>query len=199
MKHIFLVLILFHSLCIDSISQQIEAGVIFWNSKRSLTLNDFKAIADSSTSIKGNNLAITRTGITYSVTTSKARSNRIEIKVYATVHTANSYIKERVLTSPKTSIDYLLNHEQKHFDISEIYAREAVKGLQALKLTSNYTTAIRSLMQKIFKQSEIYQELYDTETNNGRNAEKQKRWDEIIAARLKLSEPYKNKTLIKII
>lgn len=113
------------------------------------------------------------------------------------MHKTNSFIRASVLDAPASSINYLLNHEQKHFDISEIYAREAVKLLITKRFSKNHVKEIGALMQGLFKQSEAMQDLYDKETSNGSNAAIQKEWDSRIQIHLNSLENYKRKVLIR--
>lgn len=113
------------------------------------------------------------------------------------MHRANSFIKERALDAPVSAIEYLMNHEEKHFDISEIFAREAVRALRTGRFTRNHAKEIGILMRRIFAQSEAMQALYDKETSNGSNALAQQEWNVKIAERLKSLGTYKNKSLEK--
>ncbi len=175
-------------------AQNVSPGVIFWNQARTVSLSDFIVVSDTSSKIAGDHMAVTRTGITYSLTT-KPGSKNFEITIYATMHKPNSFIRERVLDAPKGSINYLMNHEQKHFDISEIYAREAVKAIRGKRFTKNYTREINDLMKGLFKQSEDLHDLYDNETGNGTNASAQSEWNNRIQRRLNGLDAYKNKTI----
>ncbi len=91
----------------------------------------------------------------------------------------------------------LLMHEQKHFDISEIFARQATRDLQALKLSANYRKEIADFVQVKFKAAELYQRLYDQDTQHGEDFAAQEEWDERIAEELEALDAYKRKTVIK--
>lgn len=194
MRRLFILFLLIVVTC-TGFSQIGNPGVILWNPARVVSISDFIVVPDSSTRITGDHMAITRTGITYSLT-AKPASKNFEITIYATMHKPNSFIRERVLDAPKGSINYLMNHEQKHFDISEIYAREAVKAIRGKRFTKNYTKEINAMMQALFKQSEVLHDLYDTETGNGTNAAAQSEWNNRIQNRLSLLAAYKNKTIV---
>lgn len=188
------VLLLF--LAVTGTAQKAIPSTIYWKKERALTTDDFVVISDSSSGIIRDNLAVTRTGITYSLT-SIPKTNSFKLSMFATMHPRASYIKKRVLYAPPGSVRYLMNHEQKHFDISEIYAREAIKAVSTARFTKNYATEINVLMQRIFRQSEAYQDLYDKETRNGVNAVIQKQWDDKITERLAALEVFTNKTITK--
>ncbi len=143
--------------------------------------------------------ALTRTGITYYLTTDKVNGRPVSIRitVEATVHKQNTFIKERVLDYNASVKQRLLIHEQKHFDISEIFARQAVRELQNLKLSANYRKEIADFVQTKFKAAEFYQRLYDEDTQHGEDFAAQDEWNEKIAEQLDALEAYKRKTVVK--
>ena len=73
--------------------------------------------------------------------------------------------------------DYILAHEQGHFDIAEIHARKLHKNLKAYKF-NNRTVAkdVNKIYDMVMKEHHAFQSLYDEETNYSRNAEKQGQW-----------------------
>ena len=92
----------------------------------------------------------------------------------------------------------LLKHEQLHFDISEIFAREKRKELAKLakeKLKGMGATAqaattdlenklkarIKTICDKINKKEDAMQTKYDKETDHGRKADKQAKWEKKVA------------------
>lgn len=80
--------------------------------------------------------------------------------------------------------DYILNHEQKHFDISFIYA---MKFIDELKRQQSLTyVIIDEIYSKIFYEWTAYQNKYDEETKNSVSKEMQLVWDQKINQQLKL-------------
>ncbi len=87
----------------------------------------------------------------------------------------------------------LLNHEQKHFDLNEVYRRLAeaelqkhVCRLEAVGATEkdakeNLGGMIGDVLDKFDKKCDEVEDQYDTETDHGRNAEQQAEWDKRIA------------------
>jgi len=73
----------------------------------------------------------------------------------------------------------LLNHEQGHFDITELFARKLRKSLQEKKF-KNYKTIGRDV-DKIYDKNNLawrkMQDLYDKETNHSENETAQADWD----------------------
>lgn len=156
-------------------------------------------VNDSLNSVDDEVSALTRTGITYYLTTDKVNGRPVSIRitVEATVHKQNTFIKERVLDYNASVKQRLLIHEQKHFDISEIFARRAVRELQALKLSANYRKEIADFVQAKFKAAESYQRLYDQDTQHGEDFAAQEEWNDKIADQLEALEAYKRKTVVK--
>lgn len=73
--------------------------------------------------------------------------------------------------------DYILSHEQAHFDIAEIFTRKFVKALREYSFDRNtYRNDLRKIYSDTMKEKERYQQQYDSETNYSRNKEKQGEW-----------------------
>ncbi|WP_346236948.1 DUF922 domain-containing protein [Niabella insulamsoli] len=174
--------------------------IIFWTEDRKLQLQDFKVVHDSVSDVNENVAALTRTGITYYLTTHKVSGVPVSVRitVQATVHREHTFIRERVLDFSPSVKQRLLMHEQKHFDISEIFARQATKELQRLKLTRhNYRAEIADFVNSKFKEAENFQRSYDLYTRNGEDFTVQDDWDEKIAAQLESLDRYKKKVVVK--
>lgn len=183
----------------QGIGQQNFAGGKTWSLGQSLQVSDFTLLADSVSGkkISKGNLAITRTGVAYAIKKTRSNNKQVEISIVATMHPKNSFLKESVLQLREEAIAYLLHHEQGHFDISEIYAREGAKLLRTTRLFKDYRQQVYSLMQSLFKQAEAWQTLYDEETRNGQDANQQRNWNEKIKDRLKSLEAYQTKKFVR--
>lgn len=82
--------------------------------------------------------------------------------------------------------DYLLAHEQGHFDIAEIYARKLYKKMKSYVFNKDtYQADLRNIYQSVLDEKEETQNTYDRETNHSINREKQAEWLKKIAAMLK--------------
>jgi hypothetical protein len=82
-----------------------------------------------------------------------------------------------VVTSQKTA--ELLAHEQRHFDITGLSARDLVSDLSAIR-AANSEDLQREVTRIIQRQAQLADTLttqYDTQTDHGRNREAQSRWD----------------------
>jgi len=88
--------------------------------------------------------------------------------------------------------EYVLKHEQIHFDLSEVYARTLRKRIAEtnFKKIKNATGEINRLYERT--SAELFREetKYDNDTQHGINSAKQKVWDEDISRRLKELEAY---------
>ena len=90
---------------------------------------------------------------------------------------------------------YILKHEQKHFDITEIYSRKFKKKIMELDFSSQPIDSLISQTYTYYekKLGEI-QYRYDNETGHGTNKEAQTSWDLLIEKELnetnKFEEPF---------
>src|SRR5437868_8365360 len=90
----------------------------------------------------------------------------------------------------------VLDHEQKHFDIDELYSRKLRKLIKDGKYSSyeQVKTVSDSLYNVIDKEMDIYQDKYDDETDGSMNGDKQREWVKKINAEMAAMSPYKNTT-----
>jgi hypothetical protein len=79
----------------------------------------------------------------------------------------------------------LLQHEQGHFDICELYRRKLQKEFDTHKMTStNLNILGNEIFRLVYKDYNDRQELYEEETQYGLNAQKQQEWQNNIAKEL---------------
>lgn len=82
----------------------------------------------------------------------------------------------------------ILAHEQKHFDIAELFARKLRKKISAENY-ANYNE-LQSRLETLYaandKEMDRYQDLYDQETDYSREPKKQQEWNEKIQNELVL-------------
>jgi len=103
--------------------------------------------------------------------------------------------KSWVLKGAET--DYLLNHEQGHFDITEIYARKFREELEAYQMVSverfakeNLGDKVNAIYTRIMNEMFAHQNRYDEETNHSINSAKQAVWDSMIESDLSKRKAY---------
>jgi len=81
--------------------------------------------------------------------------------------------------------DYVLMHEQHHFDISYLSTMAFIKKLKQADFTiDNYREKLQALHTAAMQEMEQLQHQYDGETNNGQLKEKQLAWSKKINERL---------------
>jgi len=83
--------------------------------------------------------------------------------------------------------EYILKHEQLHFDICELYARKLRQKLAEtdFKKVKNVQQLIQNAYAKVNQEFGREQEKYDKDTEHGLNAAKQQVWSDDIHRRLK--------------
>ncbi len=179
-KHYYIILTCFVLLS-SFIALQPNEDIIEWKKDYKLTWDDFKGEPDLS---KGNTIAMSAVSIKkYKFTFNK----KIGIsRVNALFNCKNSWSKTK-------KNEELLNHEQGHFDITEIYARKLRKKLNNKRFKRNtFSQEIDDIYNTVYKEAVEYQNLYDRETDHHKNREKQKEWDIKIAKELQELDKYSN-------
>lgn len=79
----------------------------------------------------------------------------------------------------------VLNHEQKHFDLAEVYARKMRKRIEEAELrdySARYIEyRVEKIYQEVWNECSRAQDRYDDETRHGLNANDQEEWDALIS------------------
>ena len=149
-----------------------------WHETPTLTWDNFKARPQR----YADHHALTTWGISYSATFDNR--GKIEAEVYCFFDERKSWVK-------KDGSQYLLRHEQLHFDLGEVYARKMRKELSEFEFS--YRT-FNSDLQKIYNDHmnacTREQSRYDRETDHSLKREKQKQWDEKITRQLRELEEF---------
>ena len=162
-----------------SLSREIAAmGGIPW-SERPLAWAFFKAPAPPTTGDRG---AETAYSLLHAV---RCTGARFEFRVVTALLPGKSWVAPAVLQDPALSAR-TLQHEQTHFDLSEVHARRLRQYFAGLlQPCSRATEANFDELAVPFLQAETAaQHRYDDETRNGRLVERQRAWDADIARQL---------------
>jgi hypothetical protein len=152
-------------------------SLIDWSADRKLTWDDFKAKADKNSP----NAALTGTNIKFDFSYSSDKG--------FTYHITCQFDKNSSWGRVKT--DYILSHEQGHFDMAEIYARKLNKALK--EYTPDMSKAnkeVNKIYEKVMRELSAAQVEYDRETNFSINKPEQNRWLIKISDELKNSASY---------
>lgn len=141
---------------------------------RKLSWDDFKGEPDY------NNIFSTAeilTKYTYQTKhSSKGNKNdAVNIKVIYEIDKYNSWVK------PNGNSDYNLKHEQGHFDIGYIYAKELVNRIKKINLNiDTYKEEIKKVYDKVMSERNEINGRYENETNHAQNNSIQERWNKVI-------------------
>ncbi len=171
LKHILLVSL---GLCsLVGFSQEKEA--IPWASNLKLQWDNFKANPPKDSRVA----AITASGISYQFSAIE-KNGRVELDCEIGTY----FYPNESWYRPETANLIILSHEQLHFDISELFARQMRERIREFSFTKNVKAEVKTIYSEILSEMRDFQELYDLETNFSRNVEEQLRWNTEIAAAL---------------
>ena len=149
---------------------------IKWEENRRLTWDDFKAAP-----LKlGNTAAMTTThlGFSYNVT-----NGIVTYKIDCRFEKTKSWglVKN----------DWILKHEQGHFDIAEIFARKLNKSVNEYQFNrSSFQKDLDIIYKSVVDEKEKFQQQYDDETDYSRNKPQQEEWLKKIESELKLNKSW---------
>ncbi|GAA4319897.1 hypothetical protein GCM10023115_46630 [Pontixanthobacter gangjinensis] len=148
-----------------------------------MTWADFKAAPDYSISYSAN----TNSGISYSWNYSTATGEPVlEYEVFSNFYPKRSWVKGI------ENEEYLLAHEQLHFDISELHARKLRKAVEEYEIGRNIRRDLRNIYDRIDKERVTMQNQFDRETSHSENRSAEMKWRKFIAAELKKLGNYSN-------
>ena len=155
---------------------------INWEEGKKLNWSNFKSKVNNQ---RGENVvAYTNCGWTYSY----VRSSNPKAPVKITIQTI--FNENQSWKDVKRINDYVLLHEQKHFDVAEVFARRLRKEFsEKIKNGADFDRYFKTIYNTILKEYQDFQKTYDGETRNGMVEEKQAEYNRIIAEQL---ENYKN-------
>ncbi len=146
---------------------------VLWQENKPLTKQHFKGPVDTKSKFMSN------TNTTLNIRIIKQRGVTAEVTNY--FDPAKSWIKPNATNE-------ILKHEQLHFDITEIYARELRKRIKHLQKNTSDADVLNMEIKFAFKQyarlMEKEQTRYDSETNHSIIIDMQKKWSDSVAIRL---------------
>jgi len=134
-------------------------------------------------------VAVTASGITFLYTVKKANNRIVDFipVIEAYFYPYKSWVKKELAD------DYILAHEQLHFDITELHVRKFRKQINSVKASQNLGSIMDKLHHNINKELADMQNRYDTETSNSMNKETQANWIFFVTKELKKYEVYNSK------
>jgi len=158
-----------------------------WHANYNLTWQDFKG--DANYNIKS--AASTASGIyfRYSLQQKNKKDIGFNTEVVAYFYPEKSWCKKGVVTK------HILNHEQIHFDITELFSRKFRQRLAHVKPQKNTKKVLNKLYATIRQELQSMQNLYDTETNHSINKVQQAKWNVFVEKALNKLDNYKSTDL----
>jgi hypothetical protein len=161
-----------------------DKDVIIWSEDRALTWDDFRGPPAKRWSAASTTYDILQT-------VEKKNDHTGEVTVEAVFFCNKSWKKVSWINNS------VLVHEQKHFDIAELFARQLRQRLSSLtyKNFDDLKSKSDSLYKVIDKEMDIYQDKYDDETDASMNGDKQREWNKKITDDIALLNKYKSTKL----
>lgn len=157
---------------------------IKWQDTQKLSWEDFKGTPNPDSDA----VALTASGITFGYSV-KTRGKRIV--GYSTTVEAHFYPKKSWYHSEKAD-DYILAHEQLHFDITELYVRKFRQQLERLVVNQNIKVQMGQIHEAINDALDKTQKMYDEQTNHSIVVEAQAYWENYIKEELAKLDKYKS-------
>ena len=153
-----------------------DDNLIDWTSTRKLTWIDFKGKPDPTSS----NAALTSSSI--NVEFGYNRSGLIH-SIKCRFNKSLSWVRIKN--------NYILNHEQGHFDIAEWHARVLHRALNEYEFNAKTVGKdINQIYDRVMKEHVHNQQQYDEQTNHSLDTTMQRQWDLKIAGMLKDNEAF---------
>jgi hypothetical protein len=148
---------------------------IFWEEEKPLDWSLFEGEPNLASPFH----AETNSGISHSYSVKQSEKEiAFDFEVYTFFIPAHSWVKEGERS------EYLLGHEQLHFDITELHARKLRKALQEYKIGKAYKRELQNIYKKIQSQSHQMQQKYDAETGHSLNREAEMEWRQFVKSEL---------------
>ncbi len=161
MKRIFS-LLLFSLSISATLAQDPAEDPLTWSASRKLTWSDYKA----SPNPKSDAAATTSTSLSIDYHISSSQFS----------YTIKSWFS-RSRSWGRHKTDYILSHEQGHFDIAEIYARKLHQRMSAYQFNkNNYQKELNRIYNEVADEKAAIQRQYDRETRHSIDEVKQAEW-----------------------
>ena len=155
------------------VSFQSDKNVLLWQEGKLLTWEDFKGKPE-----KRFAAASTHYDILKSV--EPLPQKKINVKIEAVFFRHKSWKNKNWIN------EEVLEHEQKHFDIVELFARRLRKAIYEFKFKNfnHLTSSVDSLYTIYDKEMDKYQDRYDEESDGSMNGAKQREWEKKIMSEI---------------
>ena len=153
-----------------------DPDTLFYDPARPLTRADFLGVPRP-----GHYAAAVFPGFSFSARPTFARGF-----VYLDVETKVYIVRASSWMGVVGDETYVLNHEQRHFDLAKLVAERFKQQIQPARLSpDDFNATIQLAYFTGYQELSRLQEQYDTETGNGTNGAAQQRWNQRIDAELR--------------
>jgi len=160
-------------------------SLISWSNSEKLTFDDFKGIPPTKFGADSlHTLAMTGTAFAYDYWSNE---DGYVVNLECLFNRKRSWFRPMYRFSKR-----VLNHEQRHFDLAEVFVRKARKGLLDKKLEYLDYKILDSIMFSLDKELKVMQKKYDAEAGFLENVQMQSLWDLRIDSLLNASKKYDN-------
>ncbi len=164
------------------VSSEVEEEKLVWNENRRLTWADFKGTPEGAEEY----VASTNSGVSFSYSYSVRNGKEtVEYSVKCNFYPQLSWYR------PEKVNDYILKHEQAHFDISELHARKLRLILSDIPKDSNFKDTAGTLYNKIELERRAMQEQFDRDSDHSNVESAEYSWRLYIAEQLKEYDRWK--------
>lgn len=154
-----------------------------WSAERRLTWSDFLGRPQMGTSA----VALTSYRFTFE---GECLVDRFTFRVASLFRPDMSWVKPVLLFNAADG-DLALQHEQTHFDLSEVHVRRLRRALQELVDPCSKTSEERNdIARRVLQEDADAQRRYDEETGHGVDTRQQGRWNEDVRRQLAALRQY---------
>jgi len=160
----------------------IEEEKITWQENLKLNWTDFKGIPNGADSY----VASTNSGISFSFSLKEShKGTEVDYTVQCNFYPGLSWYR------PERVSNYILAHEQTHFDISELFARKLRMKLSSIQDLSMFKIQAEKYYNEIEFERREMQRRYDEESDHSNLKQKEYAWREFVASELRVYQAWK--------
>lgn len=150
---------------------------LYWDEKNDLDWSHFQPVRKHGSDAAMSSIAMESRSVT--------NKSGVFIRIRASFDPIKSWVKNDCQTA------YILNHEQMHYNIVELYARKLRKAVAEKKFSrTNFSAEYNRLFDKYADEHEIYQDRYDEETEHSILRNEQAEWNAKVLDEMKELEEY---------
>lgn len=169
----------FFMIILPEVNAQQKGNYIVWEEGELLRWQHFKGEPDAGDQVHA---AVTFAGIELKV-------EKVNVLGEITFKAKAVFDQQQSWSYPNRQTATILQHEQLHFDIAEVYARKLERKLNALRIRQSQKEAAKKLLDRYSRAQLACQARYDHETVHGLNQQQQQAWRELIRQELANPSP----------